>query len=341
MSLVKKCRHDRSTWGRCGCAWYASLLDENGKRQYTNLGPERSDAQRRYRLMIDLDVPAGTFRAARTAYLRDEAHRLRPQSLKRYESLTAHADRWFGDAALPAIVGADVVKMTDALLEAGLAPSHVRTIRNLTVAILRHAQERGLIERIPDVPKMKMGRDENTPEVEVLDLEVAERIISHLPEPERTMSTLMLWTGLRPSELVALDPENVTDSMILVRSTKVQSTGGENAPKTRRGKRDVDLNRDARAAAAELTFPVPSTYKRWSERWRGAQAKARVAYVPLKTLRHTNASLRLAAGQSVPYVAQQLGHSPEVLLSTYAHVIRKLGVGQSELLDNVRRHSSP
>jgi len=316
-------------------------LDDNGRRRYTNLGPDRGDAQRRYRLMQDADTPAGTFRAARAIYLRDEATRLRPQSIKRYESLTAHAERWFGDAALTAITGADVVKMRDALLEAGLATSHVRTIGNLTVAILKAAQERGLLERVPDVPKMKMGRDEGTQGVKVLELAVAEKIIARMPEPERTMSTLMLWTGMRPSELVALDPKHVSEGAIEVEKTAVQSTGGENAPKTRRGRRLIDLNRDAREAAAALTFPVDSTYKRWSERWRGAQAKAEVPYVPLKTLRHTNASLRLAAGQSVPYVAQQLGHSPEVLLSTYAHVIRALGVGQADLLDNVRQHGAP
>lgn len=341
MSLVKKCRHDRSEWGRCGCAWYASLRDEAGVRRYTNLGNDRVNAERRYGLITKTGGELNGFHDAREAYLESCGHVLRPQSVDRYRSFTKHADDWFGEAPLNAISGPDIVQMVDSLLSAGLAPGHVRTIRNLTIAILRHAQERGALEAVPDVPRMRVGRDAADGDVQVLELAVAEKVIAKMPEPERTMSTLMLWTGLRPSELLALTDEDVTDRVIFVRRTAVQSTGGTNAPKTRLGKRDVDLSLAAREAAADLTFPVKSTYKRWSERWRGAQAKASVPYVPLKTLRHTNASMRLAAGQSVPYVAQQLGHSPEILLSTYSHVIRKLGEEQVDLLDAVRQPASP
>lgn len=341
MSLVKKCRHDRSAWGRCSCAWYASLRDEQGVRRYTNLGKDRVDAERRYGLMTKTGGELGGFHDAREAYLESCGHILRPQSVSRYRDYTKHADNWFGEAPLNAITGPDIVQMVDSLLAGGLAPGHVRTIRNLTIAILRHAQERGALQAVPDVPRMKIGRDAADAGVQVLELEVAEKIIAKMPEPERTMSTLMLWTGLRPSELLALDAEDVTDRLILVRKTAVRGTRVTNAPKTRLGKRDVDLSLAAREAAGALSFPVASTYKRWFERWRGAQAKARVPYVPLKTLRHTNASLRLAAGQSVPYVAQQLGHSPEILLSTYSHVIRRLSEGQVDLLDAVRQPASP
>jgi integrase len=38
-------------------------------------------------------------------------------------------------------------------------------------------------------------------------------------------------------------------------------------------------------------------------------------------LRHTFASLLVWEGQPITYVAQQLGHSPQTCLTTYAHVI--------------------
>lgn len=341
MALVKKCRHDRSAWKRCGCAWYADLRDENGRRTYTNLGPDGADARRRYRLLVRVESAEPTFTAARTSYLDECAHTLRPQSLARYESLTKHAENFYGDGALSRIDGASIVRMTDALRASGLANSHVRTIRNLTIAILRHAQERGMIPAVPDVPRMKMGRDDQEAEVEVLDLADAERAIEGMPEPERSLAQIMLWTGLRPSEAVALRPEDDLGAQLSIRRTAVTHTGGENAPKTRLGRRDVDVVSGAREALDRLDWSAERTYRRLSERWRAGLTKARVPYVPLKTLRHTNASLRLAAGQSVPYVAQQMGHSPEVLLSTYSHVIRKLGVSQAALLEGVRKHASP
>jgi len=38
-------------------------------------------------------------------------------------------------------------------------------------------------------------------------------------------------------------------------------------------------------------------------------------------LRHTFASLLIWEGRPITYVAQQLGHSPQTCLTTYAHVI--------------------
>jgi integrase len=291
--------------------------------------------------MTHADPVGPTFTAARESYLAECAHTLRPQSLSRYESLTRHAEHFYGDAPLGAIDGASVVRMTDKLRANGLANSHVRTIRNLTVAILKHAQERGLITSVPTVPRMKMARDDSLAEVETLDLDVAESAIAAMPEPERSLAQLMLWTGLRPSEAVALRPEDWIGPILKVERTAVTSTKRENAPKTRLGRREVDLVSGAREALERIDWPHESSYKRLAERWRSGLTKARVPYVSLKTLRHTNASLRLAAGQSVPYVAQQLGHSPEILLSTYAHVIRKLGTSQAALLEGVRQHAAP
>lgn len=342
MGLVKKCRHDRSAWNRCSCAWYADLRDESGKRAYTNLGADSSEARRRYRVMSASGIPdERTFRAARLSYLDECAHTLRPQSLTRYESLTKHPAHYFGDAGLEQIDGAAVVRMTDTLRAHGLKNSHVRTIRNLTVAILRHAQERGLLNAVPDIPRMKMGQDDSASDVEILELHVAENVVAAMREPECHLARLMLWTGLRPSEAVALRETDRDGDVLNVERTFVASTGGENAPKTKRGRRGVDLVTGSREALDALTWPHGSTYKRLAERWRSGLARAGVPYVPLKTLRHTNASLRLAAGQSVPYVAQQLGHSPEILLSTYAHVIRKLGTTQAGLLDDLTQRASP
>ena len=42
------------------------------------------------------------------------------------------------------------------------------------------------------------------------------------------------------------------------------------------------------------------------------------------TLRHAFASLQIRAGVSIPELAEQLGHSSQMTLSTYAHVMREL-----------------
>jgi integrase len=41
-------------------------------------------------------------------------------------------------------------------------------------------------------------------------------------------------------------------------------------------------------------------------------------------MRHAFASLQIRAGLSIPELAEQMGHSPQMTLGTYAHVIREL-----------------
>ncbi len=56
--------------------------------------------------------------------------------------------------------------------------------------------------------------------------------------------------------------------------------------------------------------------------WKTACKRAGLVPVPRPyDLRHSFASLLLAEGQAVHYVAAQLGHSPVLTLSTYGHLI--------------------
>jgi integrase len=45
---------------------------------------------------------------------------------------------------------------------------------------------------------------------------------------------------------------------------------------------------------------------------------------PPYDLRHAFASLQIRAGMSIPELAEQLGHSPQMTVMTYTHVIREL-----------------
>ncbi|MDE3069619.1 MAG: tyrosine-type recombinase/integrase [Acidobacteriota bacterium] len=85
-----------------------------------------------------------------------------------------------------------------------------------------------------------------------------------------------------------------------------------------------------RPAAESLLIPGPSAgpmtkldWQVWVRgHWNVACHNAGLEHTPRPyDLRHSFASLLLAEGRQPLYVAQQLGHSPAVLLSTYAHLI--------------------
>jgi integrase len=66
-------------------------------------------------------------------------------------------------------------------------------------------------------------------------------------------------------------------------------------------------------------------YNNWRRRvWKKARETAGVDPLPPYDLRHAFASLQIRAGMSIPELAEQMGHAPQMTVMTYTHVIREL-----------------
>lgn len=67
-----------------------------------------------------------------------------------------------------------------------------------------------------------------------------------------------------------------------------------------------------------------------------ALRNAKLRHVSIHSLRHTNASIRIHAGQNIKYISSQLGHaSVKITLDTYGHLFNdeKFNRGQVEMLE--------
>ncbi|NIV38131.1 MAG: tyrosine-type recombinase/integrase [Anaerolineae bacterium] len=146
------------------------------------------------------------------------------------------------------------------------------------------------------------------------------------------------WTGMRPSEIMALTWDDVDWQKGTVRVQRAQSKGRLNEHTKTHNARDVLLNARSRSA---LETVKPITYMAssrifMSPRYQGQYWKSdqqpRLRFVKaLRKLgirhrrayntRHTYATVCLMAGMNPTFVANQLGHSIQVLLSTYARWI--------------------
>ncbi len=142
------------------------------------------------------------------------------------------------------------------------------------------------------------------------------------------------WTGLRTSELCALEWGDVDWLRGIVRVSRALTQAADEAeePKTRMSARDVKLLAPALGALAAqkaLTFLAggaifhdPRTGKPWTGDqpirhgpWTLALKKAGVRYRRPYQTRHTYASMMLTAGESPVWVAQQMGHSDLTMIS--------------------------
>ena len=154
---------------------------------------------------------------------------------------------------------------------------------------------------------------------------------------DRTLVALLAYAGLRPGEALALRWEDIGAQSINV--DKALALGEEKGTKTG-ATRVVRLVAPLRAdlaayrlrqgspPAEALLFPMrdgkpwsKARYRNWRRRtFRRAAGDGVRPY----DLRHSFASLLFAERRNPREIAEQLGHSPQTLPSTYVHVVEEL-----------------
>lgn len=269
-------------------------------------------------------------------------------------SYELHAGPWLDDVPLGDLTVGRLRAWQAERLRAGVSADAIRKTRTFLSSVLRHAAES---EAIPANPLgvVRAPRAIKTPPVRPLAPLTVERIraklLTPMPVPvpasrrrrafeqpdqrtptvrlrDATLVSVLAYAGLRPSEL-ALRWEDIGETTILIADGKT-------------GKRPVQL---IAALAADLRRwrkacgrPAMRAYvfaredgepwttddrNNWRGRaWRSACKRADLDPVPRPyDLRHSFASLLLAEGHTIHYVAEQLGHGPELTLRTYGHVI--------------------
>lgn len=177
-----------------------------------------------------------------------ERHRGTPYTKQNYRSYwTTHLGPALGQIPVDQIRSDDIRAMVTALEEKKRAPKTIRNVVGVLSPILSHAVKYGWLEAtpwddalLPRAKKLKVERDQ------FLSLQEVELIISRLrnPGPYR----VMLATGLRPSELCALDVSDVNldakqPSIRVTKAVKQDRVNGDyiGEPKSERSVRTVGL----------------------------------------------------------------------------------------------------
>jgi integrase len=151
------------------------------------------------------------------------------------------------------------------------------------------------------------------------------RILCELPQQGKNLIQFAFWTGLRTSELIALEWGDVDWDKGFVRVRRAFVHKKIKQPKTKSGERDVLLFPPALDAlknqkqfsylANGRIFNNPRTNEPWETDgqirktlWQPALKKAGVVYRNPYQTRHTYASTLLSLGEEPMWVSQQMGH---------------------------------
>ncbi len=165
-------------------------------------------------------------------------------------------------------------------------------------------------------------------------------ILSAFTGQHKNMFQFAFWSGLRTSELVALEWGDVDwlKETIKIQRAKTQTSSKPETTKTKSGTREVKLLSPALQALKDQKqftflegasiFHDERTKKPWTgdqsirKLWTRALHKAGVRYRRPYQTRHTYASMMLSSGESLAWVSNQIGHSSVIMTaSVYATYI--------------------
>jgi integrase len=348
----------------------------DGRRRYHNKvirGTKKEALQYQTSVLSDLD--RGTFiepsKETLNEYLdrwlnTSAAPRLRERTLRDYRSLLARYVRpVLGHKMLPAVMPLDIQDLYTSMLESGLSPRTIRYTHAVLSSALKQAVKWQLLPRnaaeYVDLPRQKrtemyaMSKDE-----------VASFLATAKEDRWGTLFLLAVTTGMRPGEYMGLQWKdvNLDEGMIHVNKSLVRnkSEWRFDEPKTAKSRRTVKLaptvvkslraHRSKQAAERlragiryqdyDLVFATDTGQPLESRNLIKRHFKPVLKQAGLREtirlydLRHTCATLLLAAGEHPKIVSEMLGHaSIQLALDTYSHVLPDMQQGAVAKLEDM------
>ncbi|MBA3401654.1 MAG: site-specific integrase [Actinobacteria bacterium] len=282
-----------------------------------------------------------TFSEYAKTWLEMQKTEIRPRTYEVYEiAIRLHLDPVIGEMKLSDIDEDDVLRVIARMKANGKKAWTIRSVLTPLGRILGHAARKG---RIASNPMQRLEHGER-PKVErhemrILSREDIAKLLAGSPKRYRTILATAVLTGMRLSELLGLQWQDIDfDASVIRIRRQADRKGLMVEPKTPQAKRDIVLppslaktlrehKMESRFKAdGELVFPTATgraqngrnVSRRGLEK---ALANAGLAKMRFHDLRHTHCSLLISEGLNVVYVSRSMGHaSPDITLKTYSHL---------------------
>jgi len=348
--------------------WWEDVIAPNGTverlRRSENLGsvseiPTRRQAEQllaeRLRSINSSEFrphSSQTFREyAEMMWLPEVLPTVKHSTKKHYKYMVrVHLCPAFGDVQLRLITRAMVQSFLSAKLASGLAWKTVKHLRTVFGTVMGAAEMAELIAANP-VRKTRFPRRGPVKERADIAPEKIRELLEALPEPSKSLAWLLVLTGLRIGELLALSWRNVDLERGVLRVTQSVYEGHFDEPKSARSRRSVPLGTRAieilsarKSAAANPEALVFATrtgtpfcrHNLVNQQLKPTCRKLGLVGVSWHWLRHANATLLDAVGTPLGTVQALLGHSSaEITRDIYLHSIPADARSAVEKLENL------
>jgi integrase len=334
--------------------WWEDVIGAEGKlervRRSEALGPVADIPTRRQAERILSDrlrgINSGEYRPQSSCTLSDFVHRtwfpevlptLKYPSKEHYQYIVnVHMIPAFGDMQLRLISRESVQSFLNGKLRSGLSWKTVKHIRTTFGTVLGAAEMRGLIQSNP-ARQTKLPRRGPVAEKTPIAPEKIRQLLEALPEPSRSLAWLLVLTGLRVGEALALRWRDIDLALGCLRVRQTVYEGRFDDPKSKRSKRTVLLGAkgieilsafkpqciDSEALVFATRRGTPFCRRNLLNRQLVPTCeRLGIEGVTWHWLRHANATLLDAVGTPLGTVQALLGHSSaEVTREIYLHSV--------------------
>ena len=363
-----------------GVTWYATVdlgTDPlTGKRKQKRVkAPSRKLLDKAIADAIAEGIPSArpgsetTVGAYLTEWLATSGTRLRPTTRKVYdERIRLFLIPQLGHIRLSEIKPVDVQRMHAAVLAAGRAPGTAAAIHAVLRSALNDAVRMGILDR--NVASVVHAPRPAPPEMQVWSAEqVGKALKAAQGDRYECLWRLAMTTGMRRGELLGLRwiDVDLDNALLSIRHTLYQGKGRSwesGTPKTEKGRRSIAISPEDVAALAahrvrQLALQLAAAEwhetglvfteangkavnaNRLRERFLKLIVKAGLPVIRFHDLRHTAASLMLAAGEHPKVVQERLGHSNiSITLDRYSHVAPSMQAAAAERIERLIRDAS-
>lgn len=226
-----------------------------------------------------------------------------------------------------------------------LSPYTMQTIRFMLKSVLEFALERGYIDGVPKMPKL--GGLRRAKRIQALSQRDYHRLRAHLREHGELELELMLVTGLRVSEVTALEPRQVSNA-VHVDQARMHRWGSREVgpPKSRSSYRTIEVETSLLKLLLDHISDLPAGERfvfhlgptGLAKRLEKARNALNLPKLTLHGLRHSHCTFLLSRGDiPIHAIAERMGHhSPDFTLRRYSHLVPGMDRGIGEAIRSHR-----
>ena len=261
-----------------------------------------------------------------------------PTTQENYRHILKRLKSWFGTRYILDIKPYDIEAFLKAQRAEGLSDSYLSKSRGLLYQIFHKAEANDFVRKNPVRFAEKMRTSGPKKRKEAFTTEEVHLLMEHLPHDKMGLSIrLMLGTGMRTQELLALEPHHIEEDGSVIHICQavnlVKGAVHVGAPKSRESYRDIPVPPNLRSFAQDLRQvdtkfiwesvrqDTPCNPTHFRDEFR--KAIAQIAGVRLLTphsCRHTYVSQMQALGVDLSTIQSIVGHAEVDMTEHYLHV---------------------